>query len=67
MHACGGVLQVCFSTHVGRVADEESEGSADNDEEGGADEPIPMESVMGTFKVGPHRTHHFDGGRQGCV
>lgn len=46
--ACDAV-QVVFSTHVGRVSSEAASSGEEDDE--GADAPIPMESVMGTCHV----------------
>lgn len=51
--------QVCFSTHEGKLppdspsksSDEDEEDDSDEGEEDQADQPIPMESVMGPFKV----------------
>ena len=45
-------MQVCFSTHVGKLQDSDSD---DDDEQQGVDEeveaPMPMEAVMAPFKV----------------
>lgn len=41
------VLQVCFSTHMGKLSDDD----ADADPNTELDAPLPLESVIGTCKV----------------